>query len=129
MNGQTVTRYSVPKQQIQQAIYKYTHKKVAKVTRGGRYAATWKTDTIIEEGQCIKDQPRTRRVEKCRAQCKEPTYEDLIVFDRPTHEVEDEIKAVEKNESTKPMPTNILGWVGEEHDERWHVRVDGSEKK
>jgi hypothetical protein len=96
MNGQTVTRYSVPKQQIQQAIYKYTHKKVAKVTRGGRYAATWKTDTIIEEGQCIKDQPRTRRVEKCRAQCKEPTYEDLIVFNRPTHEVEDEIKAVEK---------------------------------
>ena len=35
-------------------------------------------------------------MEKCRAQCKEPTYEDLIVFDRPTHEVEDEIKAVEK---------------------------------
>ena len=96
MNGQTVTRYSVPKQQIQQAIYKYTHNKVAKVMRGGRYAATWKTDTIIEEGQCIKDQPRTRRVEKCRAQGKEPTYENLIVFDIPTHEVEDEIKAVDK---------------------------------
>ena len=95
MNGQMVTRYSVPKQQIQQAIYKYTHNKVAKVMRGGRYAATWKTDTIIEEGQCIKDQPRTRRVEKCRAQGKEPTYENLIVFDRPTHEVDDEIKAVE----------------------------------
>ena len=40
MSGQTVTRYSVPKQQFQQAIYKYTHKKVAKVTRGDRYAAT-----------------------------------------------------------------------------------------
>ena len=94
MSGQTVARYSVPKRQIQQAIYKYTHKKVAKVTRGGRYAAAWKTDTIIEEGQCIKDQLRKRRVEKCRAQCKEPTYEDLIVFDR--HEVKDKIKAVEE---------------------------------
>jgi hypothetical protein len=61
MNGQTVTRYSVPKQQIQQAIYKYTHKRVAKVTRGGRYAATWKTDTIIEEGQCIKTSPEQER--------------------------------------------------------------------
>ena len=96
MNGQTEARYSVPKQQQQQAIYKHTHKKVAKVTRGGRYAATWKTDTIIEEGQCIKDQLRTRRVEKCSAQCKEPIYEDLVIFDRPTHEIKDEIKAVEK---------------------------------
>ena len=30
MSGQTVTRYSVPKGQIQQAIYKHTHTKVAK---------------------------------------------------------------------------------------------------
>ena len=51
MPGQTITRYSVPKQQIQHAIYKYTHSKVAKLTRGGRYIATWKTETIIEEGQ------------------------------------------------------------------------------
>jgi hypothetical protein len=82
MNGQTITRHSVPKQQTQHAIYKYTHNKVAKVTRGGRYAATWKTDAIIEEGQCIKDQPRTRRVEKCWAQFKrkDPTYEDLIIL-------------------------------------------------
>ena len=69
---------------------------MAKVTRGGKYAATWKTDAIIEEGQCIKDQPRTKRVEKCWTKRTEPTYEDLIIFDRPAHEVNDEIKAVGK---------------------------------
>ena len=81
MSGQTV-RYSVPKQQTQHAIYKYTYSKVAKVTRGGKYAATWKIDAIIEEGQCIKDQPRLKLVEKCWTKRTEPTYEDLIIFDR-----------------------------------------------
>ena len=27
------------------------------------------------------------------------------------------------------MPANVLRWVSEEHDESWHVCMDGSRKK
>ena len=66
---------------------------------------------------------------KCRAQRKEPTYEDLIIFDRPAHEVSDEIKAVD----TMNQPDQCLQMYSDgsvkNNDERWHVRLNGSEKR
>ena len=43
MEGATVTRYSFPKDRVQLATYERSHKQTVKVTRGGRYAATWKS--------------------------------------------------------------------------------------
>jgi hypothetical protein len=59
-----------------------------------------------------------------------PMMHDACMVHACTQPTQTTITAlVWKNESIKPIPTNVLGWVGEEHDKRWHVCVDGSEKK
>ena len=97
-----VTRYSIPKDRVQQAIYQRSHKQTLKVIRGGRYAATWKAEDIIEDEKTIKELPRVLPTTDLTTLRDEITYENLIIFDREKEVVQEEMQALAKmNQSNK----------------------------
>ena len=96
MEGATVTRYSILKDRVQLVVYQRSHKQTVKVTRGGRYAATWKAEDIIEDGNKIKDLTRVLPTTDFTSLRDELTYEKLIIFDREKEVVQEEMQALKK---------------------------------
>ena len=96
MEGATITRFSIPKNRVQHAIYQRSHKQTVKATRGGRYAATWKAEDIIEDGNKIKDLNRVQPTTDFTSLRDELTYEKLIIFDWEKEVVQEEMQALKK---------------------------------